>query len=82
MIFCAYNGLAISFLHETIYNNECANNLDQQVQKVEDDDDEKEEWEMQKQADEQVRLKVSAFHQATASGLTRFEHYHRVFGDT
>ena len=49
---------------------------------MEDDDDEKEEWEMQKQADEQVRLKVSAFHQATASGLTRFEHYHRVFGDT
>jgi hypothetical protein len=48
--------LSMKLLQESFERRAEAN---KEVQKVEDDDDEKEEWEMQKQADEQVRLKVA-----------------------
>jgi hypothetical protein len=48
--------LSMKLLQESFERRAEAN---KEVQKVEDDDDEKEEWEMQKQNDEQVRLKVA-----------------------
>merc|ERR1719353_899260 len=52
----AVSALSMKLLEESFQRRAEAN---KEVQKVEDDEDEKEEWEMQKQADEQVRLKVA-----------------------
>merc|ERR1719353_1247532 len=50
------SALSMKLLEESFQRRADAN---KEVQNVEDDEDEKEEWEMQKQADEQVRLKVA-----------------------